>query len=164
VNWLYEEIYPLTFLEKYNTWWSLDGQHGEDDIQFGVLILRICVNSIQLLPHPNYPTDRVLQEPLEVLEAHCNASATKLDAIQPRQPSLLRIQHLLIYTPMLCNLGKAEESYEVLREAVKEAQKINLFLEEKWIGLTEFDKEVRRKIFWNLYVWDRQVILSAHFT
>jgi hypothetical protein len=94
----------------------------------------------------------VFQEPLEVLETHCNAAALGLDASQPLRSSQLRIRHLLIYTPTLCNLGKAEESYEVLREAVKEAQNIDLFLEEKRVGLAEFDKVVRRKTFWNLYV------------
>jgi hypothetical protein len=92
------------------------------------------------------------------MEAHCNAAALKLDSCRSRNPSLLRIQQLLIYAPTLCNTGHAEESYEVLREAVKEAQSINLFLEEKWTGLTNFEKEAQRKTIWNLYVWDRQAI------
>jgi hypothetical protein len=47
VNWLYEMIYPLTFLERYNAWWSQESYHGVDDVQFGVWILRLCVNSLQ---------------------------------------------------------------------------------------------------------------------
>lgn len=155
INWLYEEIYPQIFLEKYNNWWYLPSYESDDDIQFGVLILRLCVNSLQFLPHPNYPTHGLINEPLEDTEARCDAAAVKLDSYQPRKPSLLRIQQLLIYIPTLTNSGEAQESSDALHEAVKEAQSINLFLEEKWGELTELDKEERRKTFWNLYVWDR---------
>jgi hypothetical protein len=154
VNWLYEEIYPPTFLERYNSWWSLLA-YNNDSIQFGILILRLCVNSVQFLPHPSYPTDGLSQEPLDTLEARCNTAALELDKYQPRKPSLLRVQQLLIYIPTLSNAGKSEETYEALRDDLKEAQDINLFLEDKWYGLSEFEKEARRKTFWNLYVWDR---------
>jgi Fungal specific transcription factor domain len=155
VNWLYEQIYAQTFLERYNSWWSQPGYHNEEDIQFGVLILRICVMSLNFLPHPSWPTKTILDVPLDVLESRCNAAACKLDNYQPRKSSVLRVQQLLIYVSTLVNAGNAKDSHAALGEAVKEAQDINLFLEEKWDPMSEFDKETWRKTFWNLYSWDR---------
>ncbi|KAE9364628.1 hypothetical protein N431DRAFT_388872 [Stipitochalara longipes BDJ] len=155
VNWLYEEIYAQTFLERYNSWWSQQDYHGEEDVQFGVLILRICVNSLEFLPHPKWPTQGVLDVPCDVLESRCNAAACKLDSYQPRKSSLIRVQQLVLYITTLINAGNTKDSHAMLAETVKEAQEINLTLEEKWEPMSEFDKETRRKAFWNLYVWDR---------
>ena len=155
VNWLYEEIYPQTFLERYNSWWSQPDYHGEEDIQFGVLILRICVNSLEFLPHPKWPTQGVLDAQCDILESRCNAAACKLDSYQPRKPSLIRVQQLILYIATLVNAGNTKDSHAMLAETVKEAQEINLSLEEKWGPMSEFDKETRRKAFWNVYVWDR---------
>lgn len=159
VNWLYEEIYPQTFLEIYNSWWSQPNYYGEEDIQFGVLILRICVNSLEFLPHPKWPTHSVLDIEPDALESRCNAVACKLDGYQPRTPSLLRVQQLVLYVATLFNAGNAKDSHAMLAETVKEAQEINLSLEEKWEPMSEFDKEIWRKAFWNVYVWDRYVEL-----
>jgi hypothetical protein len=155
VNWLYEEIYPPTFLEKYNSWWSQPNYYGEEDVEFGVLILRICVNNLEFLPHPKWPTRGVLDIPPDLLKSRCNAAACKLDSYQPRKPSLLRIQQLILCIATLVNAGNAKDSHAMLGEMVKEAQEFNLFLEDKWEPMPEFDKETRRKAFWNLYVWDR---------
>lgn len=124
------------------------------------MILRICVNSLEFLPHPQWPTEGVLDTSLDTLESRCNAAACKLDSYQPRKPSLLRIQQLLLYIATLVNAGNAKDSHAVLGEAVKEAQDINLFLVEKWPPMLEFDKETRRKALWNVYAWDRYAQLS----
>lgn len=153
VNWLYEEIEPQAFLQRYNAWWSQASQ-GEEDIQFGVLILRLCVNSLQFLPaHVNAP--QVLRVSLDELEMFCNYSACLLDGFLPRKTSLLRIQQLLFYIPTLTNVGNSKEAYHTLGEAVKEAREIDLFLEDKWPPVSEYDRELRRRTFWNLYTWDR---------
>lgn len=154
VNWLFEEVYTPTFLERYDSWWGQDNYQADDDIQFGVLILRLCVNSLQFLPADGHAS-KVLDIPLDVLERLCNSSACKLDGYHPRKPSLLRVQQLLFYIATLTNDGNTKESYHTLAEAAKEARDIDLLLEDKWTSLNEFDKESRRKTFWNLYAWDR---------
>jgi hypothetical protein len=98
-----------------------------------------------------------LQTSADTLESFCNSAACKLDAFLPGKPSLPRIQQLLFHIPTLSNDGNAKEAYNVLGEAVKVARDINLFLEDKWGDISEFNKEARRRTFWNLYVWDRSV-------
>ena len=99
--------------------------------------------------------------PLPELEAKCNKAASALDAIQPRPASLLRIQQLLLHIVILLNAGNTKDSYSVLEEAVKEARDIHLFLEEKWEPMAEFDRETRRRVFWNIHIWDRYVFLLS---
>jgi hypothetical protein len=82
---------------------------------------------------------------LEALESRCNAAACKLDSYQPRKPSLLRIQQLFLYIVTLVNAGNAKDNHAVLAEAMKEAQVINLFLEEKWPPMLNSIKRVAGK-------------------
>jgi hypothetical protein len=58
---------------------------------------------------------------------------------------------LILYIATLVNAGNAKDSHAVLGETVKEAQEFNLFLEDKWEPMPEFDKETRRKACLNLY-------------
>ena len=98
----------------------------------------------------------MLEGSLDSPEHEFNAAARALDDFnKPKKPSLIRVQQLLIYIPTLINSSNADESYSILGEAVDEARDIDLFLEEKWVGLSEFDKEVSRKTFCNLYLSDR---------
>lgn len=155
INWLFERIHPPTFSETYRTWWSKLSDYNDEDIQFGVFVLRICCMSVQFLPHPDWPTDGLFDVSLDAMESRCNAAACKLDSYQPRSPSSLRIEQLLLYVSTLVNSGNTAEAYAILAESVKEGQEINLFLEEKWPPMSEFDKEMLRKTYWNLFMWDR---------
>lgn len=50
VNWMYEAIYPSTFLSRYQKWWK-DNQSAEiEDIIFATLVLRLCAYTTQFLP------------------------------------------------------------------------------------------------------------------
>ncbi|RDL30819.1 uncharacterized protein BP5553_10164 [Venustampulla echinocandica] len=151
VNWLYEEVHVPSFLERYNSWWEQTQYQAEVDLQFGILILRMCVNALQFLPHSNGPDQSEIGDGIRLdgLENTYNDAASKLDNYLPRKFSLLRVQQLLLHIVILLNDGNAKESHQILGEAIKEAQDVELFLESKWTGLSEFDKEERRK-FWAL--------------
>ena len=157
VNWLAEEIHAPSFLSKYHDWWTLPTYAIDTDVQFGILILRLCINSIQFLPHPSGPSHPALQSlvQLDEQERDCIQAARKLSDLKRSRPSMIRIQHLLFHVPTLLNNGNTVESYKALEEAVKEGQRLELYLESKWRGLTEFEMEERRRVFWYLYIWDR---------
>ena len=157
VNWLAEEIHAPTFLSKYQHWWTLPTYNIDTDVQFAILILRLCINSIQYLPHPTGPAHASLQtfEGLDDLERSCTEAATKLSELKRSRPNIGRIQHLLFHIVTLLNNGNATESYKALDEAVREGQEIGLYIESRWKDMTEFEMEERRRVFWYLYVWDR---------
>jgi hypothetical protein len=107
-----------------------------------VALSRLCVNSLQFLPHTNYPTDQIFKGPLDRLEFCCNTAALSLDSYQRQKPSLLRIRQLLIYIPILYNVGKPEESSAVLQKAAEEAQSISLFLEKNELASLNSKKKL----------------------
>ncbi|KAL2062610.1 hypothetical protein VTL71DRAFT_5682 [Oculimacula yallundae] len=155
LNWTYEYINPRTFLERYGAWWSQPSYDGADDILFGALILRLCVFSLQHLPNSDYPTEGVLEESIEAMESRCDEMATYFDSYQPRPPSVIRVQYMILRAVTLLTSGDPKESYEALHEATKEAHAIDLFIEERWPSLQNTEAETRRKVFWLLFIWDR---------
>lgn len=155
VNWMYEMIYPAAFFEKYYLWWSQPNHYTDDDVQFGLLILRLCLNSLQALPHRNHPTDGVIDAPLAALERGLHAEACKLDICRPRVSSITRVQQLFFHVCYLKNNAEIKDSWFVLSDAVKEAHELGLHLDDTTANSNEFELEIRRRVFWNLYIWDR---------
>ncbi|PGG96730.1 hypothetical protein GX51_07684 [Blastomyces parvus] len=155
VNWVNEMIYPPTFMEQYTSWWVQQAYQESEDTQFGILILRLCLCSIQFLPHPNYPHERAIQCSLNELEARCQNAASVLDSFRPRQSSLTTIQHMFYYSTYLTNESKLRESWIALADIVKEAHMLELHLENPRIKVSEFEMEMRKRIFGTIYMWDR---------
>ncbi|KAH8800388.1 fungal-specific transcription factor domain-containing protein [Xylogone sp. PMI_703] len=155
VNWIYEMICSVTFLDKYYSWWSQPHHNTEEDVQFSILILRLCLSSLQALPHPNHPTEGIINVPLAVLENDLYGKASKLDAHRPRIPCLIRVQHLFFHICYLKNNAEIKGSWFALSDAAKEAHELGLHLHDINDNLSEFESEIRRRVFWSLYVWDR---------
>ncbi|KAK0123943.1 hypothetical protein ONS95_008933 [Cadophora gregata] len=155
VNWTYEYITPVIFLERYGAWWSQSSYDGSDDILFGTLILRLCTFSLQHLPNPDYPTDGFLDYSVDTMEARCDELARHFDSYRPRPPSVIRVQYMVLHAVTLVTAGDPKDGYQALLEATKEAHAIDLFNEERWPTLHDAEAETRRKIFWLLYNWDR---------
>ena len=76
-NWIYEMVYPTTFLERYNEWWSHPCQ-SVDDLEFAALLLRLCSYSAQFLPSQNYTADSILGTSLSTIREPCDATAIAL--------------------------------------------------------------------------------------
>ncbi|KAH7324069.1 hypothetical protein BKA65DRAFT_555729 [Rhexocercosporidium sp. MPI-PUGE-AT-0058] len=155
VNWTYEYITPDIFLERYGAWWSQSSYYGADDILFGTLILRLCVFSLQHLPNPDYPTEKILEDTVDAMEARCDELARHFDSYRPRKPSVIRVQYMILHAVVLITAGDPKDGYQALLEATKEAHAIDLFTEERWPSLHDSDAETRRKVFWLLFNWDR---------
>ena len=76
-NWVYEMVYPTTFLERYNEWWSRPCQ-SVDDLEYAALLLRLCSYSAQFLPSQNYIAYTILGTSLSTIREHCDATAIAL--------------------------------------------------------------------------------------
>lgn len=148
-------VFAQTFTEEYKKWWLLSDYQKDHDFQFGILILRFCLNSIHCLPHLDYPTADIIDGSLDVIEKECDEAALLLDSYLPKPASLLRIRTLISYMIFLSNNGSTMDSVNTFSEAVEVAHSIGLFKEGLWGTLSEFEREERRKVFWFLYMWDR---------
>jgi hypothetical protein len=159
INWLYEIIHPPSFLERYDTWWSKTEYINYDDIQFGILILRICCNSILFLPHAKYPTNNLIDIPLDLLAQRCHDAADRLDHFHPWKSSYLRVQQLFQKAIYEKGRARVKESWFLLNDAISIAQDLALHSEKISAEFTSVDMEMRRRLFWSLYVWDKFVSL-----
>jgi hypothetical protein len=83
------------------------------------------------------------------------AICTRLD---PRG-SLIRVQHIAFAGLGSICLGRMNAFWEALSCATRVAQQIGLHLDTIiWAsGVDELEKEMRRRTFRNLYIWDRYV-------
>lgn len=160
INWLYEMIYPTTFLENYNDWWSHSCQ-SMDDVEFAALILRLCSYSAQSLPSKNYTADTILGKPISTIREQCDVTATALSniAVLKENPSSITRVHQLFYRACyLKNEGQMKESWKVLSEAIREAHELGIHLElQKGKGriTSEYDLEMGKRTYWNLWLWDK---------
>jgi hypothetical protein len=170
LNRLYETIHPPSFQPQYASWWIAqenNDRSGEairdEDIDFGLLVLRVCLLSIQSLPHSKFPTTGVLKSHPEVMEQWYSSLADELDKSQPptRKPTIETVQHRFLQVGYLKNYGKIRASWSVLSTAVKDAHEMGLHLKDPGVSVSQLNMELRRRTFWNLYVWDRYETKSS---
>ena len=161
-NWIYEMVYAATFLERYNLWWSQPCQ-SVDDLEFAVLLLRLCSYSAQFLPSQSYTADTILGKSLYTIREQCDASAialSQLPILKKAPPSITRIHQLFFRACYLKNEGEMKDSWDVLSEAIREAHEMGLHLDlsiSSGRTTSEYELEMSRRTYWNLWLWDKYV-------
>ena len=166
-NWIYEMVYPTTFTQRYNEWWAGPCRSVED-IQFAALLLRLCSYTAQFLPSQNYTADTILGNSLSALREQCNATAISLTCVPLMKeglPSITSIHEHFFHACHLKNEGKMKESWNVLGKAIYEAHELGLHLETRKPNgrlVSEYDAEIGKRTYWNLWLWDKYVSFSLH--
>lgn len=98
--------------------------------------------------------------PLSDIRDVCHDIATALATICRQldmRGSVVRVQHLAILGLQRQCEGRINAFWEALGDAVRVAQRIGLprGRAAKKQGMHEFDKEIRCRVYCNLYIWDR---------
>ena len=145
---------------QYQRWWSIERPLSVIDIEFAVLILRICSYASQFLPSPSYTIDRVRGMILADIRNACDDIANNLAATCARldsRGSLLRVQHLAFAGLSSMCEGRIGSFWEALSCATRVAQRVGIRSDAAtWMhGMDELEKEMRRRTYCNLYIWDR---------
>jgi hypothetical protein len=153
-------VYAPWFVGQYQKWWTSGRPSRVLDIEFAVLFLRICSYASQFLPSPSFTIDRIRGMPLTDIRDACHDIATAFAAICRQldmRGSVIRVQHLSIIGLQRQCEGRINAFWEALSDAVRVAQRIGLPRgRAAWKqGMHEFDKEIRCRVFCNLYIWDR---------
>ena len=161
VNWIYEMVHSTSFLLRYQNWWTSNPAHSFEGLEFAVLLLRLGAYSTQFLPSQAHPADHIKGIPLSSIREHCYELATKLwntyESLDP--PRTLTSAHQMFFqTCYLKNEGRVKDAWYTLGSTVRLAQDLGLHLEQSApmsANINELEKEMRRRAFWNLYMWDR---------
>ncbi|KAL9574794.1 hypothetical protein ACKAV7_001206 [Fusarium commune] len=159
VNYHYYIVYPPSFIEQYQLWWTARTENRPLSVQWTCLLLTICACASQY-------TDVELQRNLEVglgdpiqrISERFHEAARELgSAISLGHGHIINVQQLL----HSCYWFKAEarfvECWHVLNAAIREAQELSIHQEGKAGPISEFDLEVRRRIWCILDTWDWQI-------
>ncbi|PCG93834.1 Hypothetical protein PENO1_081430 [Penicillium occitanis (nom. inval.)] len=159
VNWIDQLIYLPWFLEQYQLWWTIERHSSVFDFEFAVTILRICSYTSEFLPSRSCTIEKVRGMNLTDIRQACddvsNDLAIKCTLLNPKG-GLLRVQHLAFAGLKSRCEGRVNDFRDNLKSAIQVAQNIGIDMDATEISpdMGELEKEMRRRVFCNLYVWD----------
>ena len=166
VNWMSQLIHTPSFMYRYDGWWNNRTIVTLDDAEFTVLILRVCLFASQFLPSPSYTIDTIRGVPLTYIRDTCCDIADNLATMLANvhlTGCIIRLQYTCFTGLNAACEGRAKESWEILSKSIHMAQGLGYHkhatdgtITSPNIGdLDELEQEMRRRTFYNLYIWDK---------
>ncbi|TVY66728.1 putative transcription factor sol4 [Fusarium oxysporum f. sp. cubense] len=158
MNYHYYIIYPPTFLQEYQQWWERRNRNHSLSLQWTILLVMVCACATQHLDVEIKPIVEVeLSEPAEKLTVEYHKAATELGRVIPvGHCHLLNIQWMLHSIYWYKSEAKFVEAWHVIGAAVREAHELGLHRTAIAEGLSEFEREMRRRVWCILDCWDWQ--------
>ena len=166
-NWIHEILHPASFLTQYGQWWSTGAASVPgtiEQMEFGLLVLQVCAYSAQFAPSRTHTADTINDISISVLQVRCRSLADALARLCESAGGLRTFagaQSLCFAACYMTNEGRMKESWELVGYAIRITQDLGIHLEAGLQRLTpklnDLEKEMRRRLFWNLYTWDRLV-------
>lgn len=159
-------VYPPWFLSQCQQVWNLGNLSSVFRVEFVVLLMRVCSYTTQFLPSPSHPINQIRRMYLSDISTLCDDIAEQLAdtcAQLDARGSLLRVQHLAFLGLRLQYQGKNIAFWDALSKAVVVAQRVGLHQNHTVLmpEMHELEKEMRRRVFCNLYIWDRYELLLS---
>ncbi|KAJ4290730.1 hypothetical protein N0V88_006479 [Collariella sp. IMI 366227] len=151
----YYALFPSEFKTQYEAWWAMPRDKVTPELTS--LILRVCACSLHFI------IDDSVRERLEAefetdvvtFANRMHAAVEKLSAtILPGKGGLIHVQQLFLTAFWLKSAEKWTESWHALSRAIRAANEIGLHQNHLAEGLSEFDREMRRRMWVILYLWD----------
>ncbi|KAL2866906.1 uncharacterized protein BJX67DRAFT_354362 [Aspergillus lucknowensis] len=160
LNWMKQLVHVPAFLAHYQKWWSKDRPMRLEDVEFAVLILRICSYAILFLPSPSFKGDEVGGQSFSEIRHICGNLGDSLAescAALDWKGSMVRVQHLLFAALAFSCEGRTDKFWEGIASACRASQKAGLHANTSaptGNGTQELEKEIRRRTICNLYLLD----------
>lgn len=152
-------MYPPHFLEDYADWWT-KRRNGEQLCPvFTCLLIRTCAYSTQYLDDTTRARiESELGDPVEQITHHFHDAAEKLSkCFGPGKGGLMHVQQLFLSASWWKSESKFTESWHALGAAIREAQEIGLHRDSLARRCSDFEMEMRRRVWSLLFVWDWQI-------
>ncbi|KAF2185486.1 hypothetical protein K469DRAFT_575932 [Zopfia rhizophila CBS 207.26] len=158
VNARYNSIYAPGFTEDYVQWWN-DRINGKRlSPEFTCLLLRVCAYSSQYItPALRRNLEFELASNAQTLTGRFHRAAEQLSgSFTPANTCLARVQELFLKAASLKSESDIVGSWHVLGSAIREAQELGLDKDTGIEKMTEYEIELRRRVWCLLYCWDWQ--------
>lgn len=129
------------------------------EVDFAILVLRICSYALQFLPSPGYTLDKIRGVLLADIRNTCYETADNLEAISTAadaRGSLIRVQHMAFFGLQGQIEGKTNGFWEPLSRAIPVAHNFGIHCDavSSRKGTDKSEREMERRTFCNLYIWD----------
>lgn len=156
VNYRYTAIYGPTLTDQYVQWWSDRGAGMRLSPEFTCLLLRICAYSVQCLtPSLRKMVEFELDCSSQTLTERCADAAEQLSrSFATSGTSIERVQEQFLKCAWLKAESKIVESWHALGCTIREAQELGIDKDFDHEDLSEFEIEIRRRVWAVLFIWD----------
>ncbi|EMD68428.1 hypothetical protein COCSADRAFT_156859 [Bipolaris sorokiniana ND90Pr] len=159
VNYRYSAIYGPSLAEQYVQWWADRSAAKQLSPEFTCLLLRMCAYSVQYLtPSLRKMIEFELACTSQTLTERFSAAAEELSwGFEASRTSIERVEEQFLKCAWLKSESKIVESWHTLSRTIREAQELGIDRDAGIDDLSEFDIEIRRRIWTLLYIWDWQM-------
>ncbi|ATY65048.1 Fungal specific transcription factor [Cordyceps militaris] len=159
VNYHYYIIYPPAFLQEYREWWIARFASQPLGLQWTCLLLMVCACSAQYTDTDlKRKLETELGEPIFCLSNNYHNAARELHSVIPISSNhILNVQHLLHSSYWYKSEARFVESWHALSTAIREAQALGMHQDQLAGSISEFDYEMRRRLWCVLDTWDWQI-------
>ncbi|KAF2690949.1 hypothetical protein K458DRAFT_412264 [Lentithecium fluviatile CBS 122367] len=159
VNYRYSAIYAPTFTDNYVQWWTDRANSKRLSPEFTCLLLRVLSYSVQYLtPSLRKMIEFELACSSQALTDRFSAAAEELSkSFSASNTCLERVQEQFLKGAWLKSESRIVESWHALSSTIREAQELGIDKDTNAEGLTEFDIEIRRRLWALLFIWDWQM-------
>ncbi|KAK4233006.1 fungal-specific transcription factor domain-containing protein [Achaetomium macrosporum] len=158
VNYHYGILHQPSFMDAYADWWSLRREpQNRRTIALTCLVLRICANSTQFLPHNAVSQlEAELGDSIDHLSANYQSAAETLsDFLPPGAGGLVNAQQLFLGSTWLKAEANFVMSWHALGTAVREAQELGIHVDATTDEMSDIEREMRRRLWCALFTWDK---------
>ncbi|KAK4251272.1 fungal-specific transcription factor domain-containing protein [Corynascus novoguineensis] len=160
-NWLnganhqYYALYPPEFRTQYDGWWATPRNKVTPELTS--LILRVCACSLHFIIDDSVRVRLETELDTDVLTFanRLHTAAEKLStSIPPGKGGLVHVQQLFLTAFWFKSAEKWTEAWHALSKAIRAANEIGLHQDSSSEGMSEYDREMRRRVWVILYLWD----------
>ncbi|KAL2165542.1 hypothetical protein VTH06DRAFT_844 [Thermothelomyces fergusii] len=160
-NWLnganhqYYVLYPPEFRTQYDGWWTTPRNKVTPELTS--LILRVCACSLHFIIDDNVRVrlEGELDTDVLTLANRMHSAAQKVsNSIPLGKGGLVHVQQLFLTAFWFKSAEKWNEAWHALGKAVHAANEIGLHQDSSSDGMSEYDREMRRRVWVTLYLWD----------
>lgn len=153
-------VHGPTFLARYQRWWGRNEGLSVADVEFAVLILRVCAYAAHFLPSHTTNVDAIRGQPLSDIRRITSEIANNLaEACSPLDPngSLVRVQHMLFCALTASCEGRTDLFWDGLVTASRAALRAGIHTDAAapgYYGSEKLERELNRRTLCALFFLD----------
>ncbi|KAK9455156.1 fungal-specific transcription factor domain-containing protein [Dipodascopsis uninucleata] len=151
---LYSVLHEGAFREKYNRWWNTEEKFSLEYLETGCIIFHMMALGILFLPKNREKLTVTIDGDFEILSDCYHDTAVKIcDLFDVCYTTVL--SSFLVATWYKLKFRTRDSWYEIAK-TIRYAQEIHLHTEEP-NEPPSYEREMRRRLWWTLYYWDRSM-------